>query len=177
MTIATESDVHLTGTAYYNYVICPRKAWLMQYQLEPEHEHELLALGRLHQEEHYERLTKEWELPGIKVDQIRREGDVLVLGEVKKSSGGLEASIMQLTYYLSRLEEEGVKARGELLIPKERKKIPMVFDNEAKARLAKATEEITALLRQPKPPTAKWLKFCPNCAYAEFCWSGGELEG
>lgn len=176
MTMATRSDAHLTGTVYYNYVICPRKAWLMQYQLEPEHEHELLALGRLNQEEHYERLTKEWELPSIKVDQIRREGEVPVLGEVKKSSAGLEASILQLSYYLSRLAAEGVKARGEVLIPKERKKFAVVLDDEAKARLAKVTEEITALLNQPNPPAAKWLKFCPNCAYAEFCWSGGTLE-
>jgi CRISPR-associated exonuclease Cas4 len=166
--------VHLTGTVYYNYVICPRKAWLMQYQIDPEHEHDLLDQGRLTQQEHYEREKKEFELPGIKVDQIRREGDVLVLGEVKKSSAGLEASILQLIYYLSRLEDEEVKARGEVLIPKERKKFPVVLDDEAKAKLAKATEEITALLKQPKPPAAKWLKFCPNCAYAEFCWSGEE---
>jgi CRISPR-associated exonuclease Cas4 len=170
------AGVHLTGTVYYNYVICPRKAWLMQYQIDPEHEHDLLDQGRLTQQEHYGREKKEFELPGIKVDQIRREGDVLVLGEVKKSSAGLEASILQLIYYLSRLEDEEVKARGEVLIPKERKKFAVVLDDEAKARLAKATEEIAALLRQPKPPAAKWLKFCPNCAYAEFCWSGEDAE-
>jgi CRISPR-associated exonuclease Cas4 len=99
-----------------------------------------------------------------------------VLGEIKKSSSGLDASILQLTYYLYRLEQEEVKAKGEVLIPKERKKIPVVLDDEAREKLAQATEEITALLREPKPPAAKWLKYCPNCAYAEFCWSGGNDE-
>jgi len=166
----------LTGSVYYNYVICPRKAWLMQYQIDPEHEHDLLDQGRLNQKEHYQRQEQELELPGIKVDRVWRDGDELVLGEVKKSSSGLEASVMQLAYYLSRLEQEEVAARGEVLIPKERKRIAVTLDEEMRGRLERATEEITALLEHPKPPLAKWLKFCPNCAYSEFCWSGGPEE-
>ncbi len=164
-------DVNLTGTAFYNYVVCPRKAWLMQYQVDPEREHDLLAQGRLNNIEHYERAEKELPLPGIKVDQVRREGDELVIGEVKKSSSGLEASILQLSFYLHRLEEAGVRARGEVLIPKERKKVPVVLDEVTRAKLFEAMEEITELLLTPRPPKAEWIKFCPNCAYAEFCWS------
>ena len=166
------TDVHFTGSVFYNYVICPRKAWLMQYQIDPEHEHDLLDQGRLTNDEHYRRAEKELELPGIRVDQVRKEGDELILGEVKKSSSGLDASVTQLIYYLSRLQEEGVSARGEILIPKERKKIPVVLDDKVVARLERVTEEIRDLLQAPKPPKAAWLKYCPNCAYAEFCWSG-----
>jgi len=36
------TQVHLTGTVFYNFMICQRKAWLMQYQIDPEHEHDLL---------------------------------------------------------------------------------------------------------------------------------------
>jgi len=164
-------EIRLTGSAFYNYVICPRKAWLMQYQVDPEREHDLLGLGRLNSVEHYQRADKELALPGIKVDQVRREGGELVIGEVKKSSSGLEASILQLSYYLYRLEEAGVKARGEVLIPKERKKVPVMLDEPTRAKLSEATEEVTKLLLAPKPPKAEWIKFCPNCAYAEFCWS------
>lgn len=163
--------LNLTGSAFYNYVICPRKAWLMQYQVDPEREHDLLAQGRLNNVEHYQRADKELPLPGIKVDQVRREGGELVIGEVKKSSSGLEASILQLSFYLHRLEEAGVRARGEVLIPKERKKVPVVLDEATRARLSEATEEITQLLLTTRPPKAEWIKFCPNCAYAEFCWS------
>ena len=166
----------LTGSAYYNYVICPRKAWLMQYQIDPEHEHDLLDQGRLTQQEHYQRQEQELELPGIKVDRVWRDGDTLVLGEIKKSSSGLDASIIQLAYYLSRLEIEEVKARGEVLIPKERKRIDVVLDEKLRDELAKITQQIRALLEHPKPPKAQWLKFCPNCAYSEFCWSGEPVE-
>ncbi len=164
-------EIHLTGSAFYNYVICPRKAWLMQYQVDPEREHDLLAQGRLNNVEHYQRADKELPLPGIKVDQVRRENGELVIGEVKKSSSGLKASILQLSFYLHRLEEAGVRARGEVLIPKERKKVPVILDEDTQARLSDATEEITQLLLTTRPPKAEWIKFCPNCAYAEFCWS------
>jgi CRISPR-associated exonuclease Cas4 len=164
-------EIHLTGSAFYNYVVCPRKAWLMQYQVDPESEHDLLAQGRLNNAEHYRRAEKELALPGIAVDQVRREGTELVIGEVKKSSSGLEASTLQLAYYLHRLEEAGIKARGEVLIPKERRKVQVVLDGPTRERLSEATEEVTELLRTLYPPKAKWIKFCPNCAYAEFCWS------
>jgi CRISPR-associated exonuclease Cas4 len=167
-------EIHFTGTLYYNYAICPRKAWLMYYQIEPEHEHDLLDQGRLNQKEHYERAKKEWELPGVRVDQIRKEGDEWILSEVKKSSSGMEASILQLSYYLSRVEEDGMKARGEVLIPKERERVEVVLDDKTKTALSKATAEIKLLLNTQKPPTAKWLKLCPNCAYSEFCWGIAE---
>ncbi len=144
----------------------------MQHQIDPEQEYDLLDLGRLNQEEHYKRADKELELPGIKVDLVRREGDELVIGEIKKSSIGQDASIMQLVYYLSCLEEKGMKARGEVLIPKERKKIPVVLDEEARAKLVKATNEIRELLLKPRPPKATWISYCSSCAYSEFCWSG-----
>jgi len=166
----------LTGSVYYNYMICPRKAWLMQYQIDPEHEHDLLDQGRLTQQEHYQRGNQEMELPGIKMDRIRRDGDTFVLGEIKKSSSGLEASKLQLAYYLQRLEEEEVGARGEILIPKERKRIEVLLDAEMRKRLKQATQDITVMLKHPRPPKAQWLKYCSNCAYAEFCWSGGESE-
>lgn len=164
-------EARLTGSVFYNYVICPRKAWLMQYQIDPDTEHDLLSLGRLNAQEHYERAEKEAVMPGIRVDIVRREGNELVLGEVKKSSSGLEASTLQLAYYLQRLEEEGIEARGEVLVPKERKKTPVILDDETRARLSRYTQEIEALLEQQSPPEAKRLKFCPNCAYSEFCWS------
>jgi CRISPR-associated exonuclease Cas4 len=164
-------DVHLTGSAFYNYVICPRKAWLMQYQVDPEREHDLLSLGRLNSVEHYQRAEKELPLPGMKVDQIRKEGKTLVIGEVKKSSSGMEASILQLSFYLHELEKAGIEARGEVLVPKERKKVVVVLDEFTRTKLAEATEEIAALLLTERPPKVEWIPFCPNCAYAEFCWS------
>src|SRR5215212_8228861 len=115
-------STEVTGTLVWYYAICPREAWLMAHEMEPERHFELLAEGRLNQEAHYERATKELSLPGIKLDQVRRDGNKLIVSEVKKSSRFLPATRLQLGYYLWRLHEEGMEAAGEILIPKERKR-------------------------------------------------------
>ncbi len=115
-------STNITGTLVWYYAICPREAWLMAHELEPEKEFELLAEGRLNQEAHYKRATKELSLPGMRLDQVRREGGRLIVSEVKKSSRFLPATRLQLGYYLWRLREEGMEASGEILVPKERKR-------------------------------------------------------
>ena len=80
----------------------------MAHQMEPEREFELLAEGRLNQEAHYKRATKELSLQGMRLDQVRREGGRLIISEVKKSSGFLPATRLQLGYYLWRLGKCGI---------------------------------------------------------------------
>lgn len=166
------SELQVTGTLVWYYAICRREAWLMAHQIEPERENDLLALGRLNQEEHYPRAIKELSLPGIRVDQIRREKGRLVLSEVKKSSRFVAASRLQLGYYLLVLLNEGVAAEGEILIPKERKCIQVTLDSDLREEVETAIHGIRSLCAAPKPPPASWLHFCATCAYAEFCWSG-----
>jgi len=173
--LITESPI--TGTLVWYYAICPRECWLMAHQLEPEREFDLLAEGRLNPEAHYEREEQEITLPGgVKVDKVRREEGKLVLGEIKKSSKFLPAAKLQLAYYLWVLEQEGVAATGELLVPEERKREEVVLDGELRDELMRALERIPRLIDQPKPPPAKWIRYCKSCAYAEFCWSGGAGE-
>jgi CRISPR-associated exonuclease Cas4 len=165
---------HLTGTLVWYYAICPRECWLMAHQIEPEREFDLLAEGRLNSEAHYERREKEFALPGgVKVDQVRREQGKLVVSEVKKSSKFLPAARLQLAYYLWVLEREDVQATGEVLVPEERKREVVSLD-DMRDELVEAMEAIQELVKQPKPPQAVWIRYCKTCAYAEFCWSGGE---
>ncbi len=164
-------SAEITGTLVWYYAICPREAWLMAHEVEPEREFGLLAEGRLNQEAHYERATKELSLPGMKLDQVRRENGHLIVSEVKKSSRFLPATRLQLGYYLWRLREEGVEASGEVLVPKERKREVVELTPELAARVEETLEEIGALVQRPSPPPAVKIPFCKRCAYAEFCWS------
>ena len=164
-------STEVTGTLVWYYAICPREAWLMAHQMEPEKEFELLAEGRLNQEAHYKRATKELSLPGMKLDQVRREGERLIVSEVKKSSRFLPATRLQLGYYLWRLAGEGIEASGEILVPKERKRETVELTPELKAEIEKTVATIEALVREPGPPPAEKIPFCKRCAYAEFCWS------
>jgi CRISPR-associated exonuclease Cas4 len=168
---------HLTGTLVWYYAICPRECWLMAHQLEPEREFDLLEQGRLNTEAHYQREKKEIELPGgVRVDKVRREGGKLILSEIKKSSKFLAAARLQLAFYLWVLEQEGVKAVGEVLMPEERKREEVTLEGETRSQLMQALEEIPKLIAQPTPPVAKWIRYCNPCAYAEFCWSGDPAD-
>ena len=164
-------STEITGTLVWYYAICPREAWLMAHQMEPEREFDLLAEGRLNQEAHYERATKELSLPGMRLDQVRREGNRLIVSEVKKSSRFLPATRLQLGYYLWRLNEEGTQASGEILVPKERKREIVELTPELEAEVEKVVARIEGLIQEPAPPPAKKIPFCKKCAYAEFCWS------
>jgi CRISPR-associated exonuclease Cas4 len=161
----------ITGTLVWYYAICPREAWLMAHEMEPEREFELLAEGRLNQEEHYARATKELSLPGMRLDQVRREGDELVVSEVKKTSRYLPATRLQLGYYLWRLSREGLEASGEILVPKERKREKVELMPELEREVEETVSRIEALIGDPVPPPAVKIPFCKRCAYAEFCWS------
>ncbi len=164
-------STQVTGTLVWYYAICPREAWLMAHEIEPEKDFDLLAEGRLNQEAHYNRATKELALPGMRLDQIRREGDKLIVSEVKKSSRFLPATRLQLGYYLWRLAEEGMEAAGEILVPEERKRETLELTSELKTEIEQMVAKIEALVREPAPPPAKNIPFCKKCAYAEFCWS------
>lgn len=143
----------------------------MAHEIEPEKDFELLAEGRLNQEAHYKRATKELALPGMRLDQVRREGGKLIVSEVKKSSRFLPATRMQLGYYLWRLAEEGMEASGEILVPEERKREVMDLTPEVREEVEKMVADIESLVKEPAPPPAKKIPFCKKCAYAEFCWS------
>ncbi len=164
-------STEVTGTLVWYYAICPREAWLMAHEIEPERDFDLLAEGRLNQEAHYKRATKELALPGMRLDQVRREGDKLIVSEVKKSSRFLPATRLQLGYYLWRLAEEGMEASGEILVPEERKREVLELTPELRAEVEALVAKIEALVREPAPPPAKRIPFCKKCAYAEFCWS------
>ncbi|MBX6764234.1 MAG: CRISPR-associated protein Cas4 [Rubrobacteraceae bacterium] len=161
----------ITGTLVQSYAVCPRQAWLMARQMEPEREFELLVEGRLNQLEHYERSMKEIELPGIKLDRVRREGGRLVFSEIKKSTRYLPAARLQVGYYLLRLREEGIEASGEILVPKERFREEVELTPRLEEAVRETVKKLEQLLVRPLPPPAERIRYCSKCAYAEFCWS------
>jgi len=164
-------SIEVTGTLVWYYAICPREAWLMAHEIEPEREFELLAEGRLNQETHYKRATKELSLPGMRLDQVRREGGHLIVSEVKKSSRFLPATRLQLGYYLWRLDKEEIEASGEILVPAERKREVVELTLELIEEVKGIMARISALIEESTPPPAERIPFCKRCAYAEFCWS------
>jgi len=143
----------------------------MARELNPNEDNPLLELGRFLSEESYQREKKEIEIGNIRIDLLKRGNKKLVVGEVKKSSKFLKSATMQLAFYLYRLKQQGVEAEGELLIPKERKRIPVALNEQMEKELENAEFEISQIISNDKPPEPKKTIFCRKCAYQEFCWA------
>lgn len=142
----------------------------MGHAIEPWRDHERMSLGRLLHATAYPKARHEISLPGMKVDLIESKNQTLVAAEVKLSSGAAHAHRLQLAYYLMRLEEEGVRATGELRYPRERRVEQMELTPKLRDEVRQVLEELSKLLSQPKPPPAMRIRYCGACAYEQFCW-------
>ena len=143
----------------------------MSHQIIPDQKNDNIEIGRLIHEKSYKKNKKEIKFGAAKFDFVSRKSGTLIVSEIKKSSKYTEASKMQLAYYLYLLKKEGVSAKGELLIPTEKKKIKVEL-NDKLIQILHATEnKIAIIIQQDKPPEVKKINFCKNCAYKEFCFS------
>ncbi len=138
--------MNITPTLIWYYYICPREVWLMAHEINPEQDNPLMEIGGLIHEDSYKREKKEISVGGMKIDVIKKEGGELVVGEVKKSSRFEQSAKMQLAYYLYNLKSIGIKARGELLIPKEKKKIKVELNAELEAEIERAIKNINDII-------------------------------
>lgn len=163
----------VTGTHIWYYFICKREVWLLIHNIAADQDDENMDIGRFIDEHTYQRNKKEVLIGNIKVDRVRKEGEKLIIGEVKKSSRYMESARYQLLYYLQTLRKMGVEAHGELLFPEERKKETVYLSAESDKQLNEAVKDISKIARQPTPPTPKKNNFCRKCAYREYCWAEG----
>ncbi|GAB7386290.1 CRISPR-associated protein Cas4 [Bacillaceae bacterium] len=161
----------VNGTHIWYYFICKREVWLMYHNIAPDQEEENLDLGRFLNEQSYQRDRKEYLVGNIKLDRIRVENEEIIIGEVKKSSRFKESARYQLLFYLDTLRKMGIRARGELLFPNERKKEAVILTEEAKEKLDQTIKDIYRIALQPLPPKPEKNRFCPKCAYREYCWA------
>ena len=163
--------MHFTGNLVNAFFICKRKFWLYARQCNPDPDTDLLLLGRMLSEDAYPREKKEVSLEGMKIDLIRREGGHVVVGEVKRSSKGLKAAMMQVAFYLKSLRDKGVFASGEIMVPKERKRMQVSLTEELERELVEAMNTMETIANDERPPAPLKTQFCRKCAFFEFCFS------
>ena len=161
----------ITGTLVWYYYICKREVWLMARQITPDEEDPFIEIGRLISETTYMDERKEVRIENMVLDLLKREGENVVIGEVKKSSKYELSARMQLAYYLYRLKKLGIVVKGELLFPKEKKRIKLELTAELEREIEKAIKEIRKIINMEKPPKAERTPYCSKCAYKEFCWA------
>ena len=164
-------EVRIGGTLVWYASICRRQVWLMARCIDPDERNELLILGRLVDESSYSREKHSIVFGNNRFDIARKDGETLVISEVKKSSRAAEASRLQLLHYLYELKKEGIDAKGELLFPEERRKEPICLSDEAMLELDALYAAIRHVAGCALPPEPERTVYCKTCAYSEFCWS------
>ena len=143
----------------------------MVHELGPDQENPFLEIGRLLQKDTYAREKKEIVAGNMKIDSLRKRNGEVVVGEIKKSSRFLKPATMQLAFYLYRLRKVGVDVKGELLIPKEKKRISVELTADIENELKDVFHQIKEIMIRDNPPEPVKNKYCKKCAYREFCWA------
>ncbi len=161
----------ITGSIVQAYVICSRQAWLMSRNISGNQYNDFIAIGRLLSEETYRKDKKEILIGGNKIDIIRGDDNSLTLIEIKKSLKMVEASEMQLLYYMYGIKDKEIEIKGEIRIPKEKKVIPVDLTKEGIKKVEETITSIEELLKNEDPPRKIRLKYCKTCSYLEFCWA------
>lgn len=161
----------VSGVLFQMYGICKRQVWLMAHKLAPDQENKFIELGRTIDENSYERDKKKIMIENIELDLIRADNGDIVIGEVKKSSKALESARLQLGYYLYRLKQKGVYAKGVLLFPKEKKKEEILLSEDMEKEIVRVLNDIYQIMQELKPGPPIRIKQCKSCAYLEFCWA------
>lgn len=182
--MTTPSNLRVGGMLVGYYRLCPRKAWLSMRGIWMEQESDTVALGRLLDEDSYQRSDKHLELEAEapdgtaligKIDRANlREG---VLHETKKSRSCEDAHLWQVRFYLWLLyrnnvaRSDGTPFRGQLDYPLLRRTETVTLEPEHETELAQTVTAIRNLATQDIPP-ARLAKrsFCAKCAYEELCY-------
>lgn len=160
----------ITGIMMNYYHICHAELWYFAHDVNMNYESDIVAQGRLVNEEHYTRDTskEEFMLEGIKLDRVTDDG---YIHEVKKSDRAQEAHLWQLKYYLWVLQENGFgKLKGVLEFPLQRKRLEVALSEDDEKDLKTKMAAIKNIMTMPQPPKAKKIPFCHQCSYRELCW-------
>jgi len=159
----------ITGTMLWFSVICTREVRLISRNITPDSDDTSLEIGRAIHKITYRSAEKEIDIDGAKIDLLKDGGGVIC--EVKTSSRYLNATRMQLLYYLYRLKKMGVNLKGSILVPKEKKNYIVELDELSEKGLLEQIKKIKEIVQADIPPKAAFIPFCRRCAYRYFCWS------
>lgn len=174
--------MNITGTHINYYRLCPRKSWLFIHGIHMEHNSELVADGKLIEEESYQQRSNRYtqlELSST-FDDIQLVGKIdfydtknKIIHETKRSNKVEQAHIWQVKFYLWLLELNDIETeKGIIEYPKLREREEVFLDDEDINYLKKTIENIKTLVNQTNCPPLLNAKICKSCSYYDFCYAG-----
>lgn len=159
----------ITGVMIYYYFVCKRKLWYFVHEINMENEDENVELGKLLDENSYQRDDKHINIDNvINIDFIKEHRE---LHEVKKSRAIEEAGVWQVKYYLYYLKQRGVEGiTARIDYPLIKKNLVVELTREDEARLEEVMRDILLLKEQENVPPFHAVKICGKCAYHDLCF-------
>jgi len=113
---------------------------------------------------------KEVEFNGIKIDFYDAKNNII--HEIKKSSKEHKSNLLQLKYYIYKLEQAGInEVTGILEYPKEHKTEKVFLSDSDRKNLEKIEKEILIIVKGKCPERKSHAKY-KRCSYYDFCFSG-----
>lgn len=162
-------EERITGVMIYYYFVCKRKLWYFTHEISMETENENVMLGKLLDENSYQRDEKHINIDNtINIDFIKEHRE---LHEVKKSKAIEEAGIWQVKYYLYYLKQRGVSPiTAKIDYPLLKKNLIVELTEDDEKQMEKIIEDINTMKVQEQPPKLCIGKICTKCAYHDLCF-------
>ncbi len=162
----------ITGTQIAYYHLCHRKLWLFANGLNMEQYSELVAEGKMIDQQSYPQRAVRWQelaIEGIKIDHFDAQRGIV--REVKKSRKREGAHLAQLKYYLYVLERNGIKvSHGLLEYPKLRQTEEVFLTDSDRQTIPNWEAETKRITELPDCPALVKKNICKKCAYYEWCY-------
>ncbi len=178
--------MNITGTHINYYRLCPRKLWLFANQIEMEQTSDLVADGKVIEEESYLQRSEKYSQIELSCDYkgISLSGKIdffntvkKVVHETKRSNKVEDAHIWQLKFYLWLLQLNDIDAEGGVIeYPKLRLTEKVLLEDRDIKYLEATVVDMKKLIDSDNCPPAINARICKSCSYYDFCYVG-ELRG
>lgn len=157
----------ITGLMIYYYFVCRRKLWYYANDISMEQNSELVAMGKVIDENTYSREEKHFNINDeINIDFIKKNG---VIHEVKKSRAIEEAAIWQVKYYIYYLQQRGINGiSGRIDYPLLRQAVSVDLTPADAEKLTAVIAEIPQIV-SGTIPEIKNKSICRKCSYGGLC--------
>lgn len=160
------NKIVLTGTLVNSYVVCKRKAWLNSRKINPNKSNSFLLMGSSYNSNR----TTQKRIGNIELDEIEK-GKHIIVKEYKKTFSNIEASKMQLLFYMKNLKEELNlnKIDGYIISEETNEKLFLPFDSKNEEKIDKLIDEILVALNNNQILKFTRTKLCDYCGHNMYC--------
>ncbi len=176
----------INATLVNLYRVCKRECWLHANGINMEQTSDLVADGKVIEEESYLRrsvrysqISLQIEFRGIflsgKIDFFDTQNRVV--HETKRSNKVEDAHIWQVKFYLWLLELNDIEVhKGIIEYPKLRKREEVFLEEKDTIYLEGKVQEIKALIESEACPLVINARICKSCSYYDFCYVSEMLQ-